>query len=141
MVKKYQNQIEIELRAVIVNNGKLLLCHNPEKPPPFYYLLGGHMEFGETFEKCLNRELREEIGINIKNMKLLTFSENFFKDWEGDHHEINFLYEVETSVKPEIITSHEKHIQLEWVNINKLKKVNLLPINIKKYLINYLMKK
>lgn len=140
-MKKYQNQIEIILRAVIINKGKILLCHNPKTPPLFYYLLGGHMEKGETFEKCLKRELIEEIGIKTKKMKLLDTFENFFKDWEGEHHEINFLYKIDISAEPESITSHEKYIQLEWININEFEKINLLPINIKKYLVDYLIKK
>jgi ADP-ribose pyrophosphatase YjhB (NUDIX family) len=140
-MKKYQNQIEIKLRAVIINKGKILLCHNPKKPPLFYYLLGGHMEKGESFGKCLNRELKEEIGIKASKIKLLDIFENFFKDWEGNHHEINFLYEIDASTNPESIISHEKHIELEWVSVNKLEKINLLPINIKKYLVNYLVKK
>lgn len=136
-MKKYQNQIEIILRTIITNKKKILLCHNPKDPPPFYYLLGGHMEKGETLEKCLNRELQEEIGIKAKKVKLLGIFENFFKDWEGSHQEINFLYEATVAMDPKSITSHEKHIKLEWVDIDKLNNTRLLPENIKRFLLKY----
>ena len=34
-MKKYHNQIEIILRAVIINKEKILICRNPKNPPSF----------------------------------------------------------------------------------------------------------
>lgn len=140
-MKKLEEQIEIIVRALLVYKNKVLICHNPKQPPSFFYLLGGHVEKGETLKNALNRELSEEIGIKPKKMKLLDVSENFFKDWQGEHHEINFLYEINVTGSPNMIASHEKHLKLKWINMANFKKTNLLPVNIKKYIIDYLKNK
>ncbi|XP_076907977.1 nudix hydrolase 1-like [Bidens hawaiensis] len=41
-----------------------------------YALPGGHLEFGESFEECAAREVKEETGLDIKNIELLTASNN-----------------------------------------------------------------
>lgn len=35
---------------------------------------GGHLEFEESFEKCVKREVMEEAGIKIKNIKFQTLT-------------------------------------------------------------------
>lgn len=32
---------------------------------------GGHLEFGESFEECARREIKEETGIEISNIRFL----------------------------------------------------------------------
>lgn len=136
------NNIEIILRAIIVYHNQILLCHSPENPPNYYYLPGGHLEKGEKLEDCLKREMKEEINVNIKKMKFLSISENFFTDFKGKHHEINILYAVQSNTKnPQSVKSHESHVAITWLDIKKLPKVKLLPPNIHQYLINHLLDK
>lgn len=32
---------------------------------------GGHLEYGETFEECVRREVLEEVGIEVKDIKFV----------------------------------------------------------------------
>jgi len=41
-------------------------------------LPGGHLEFGESFWDCCTREVKEETGLKILELKPLTFTNNTF---------------------------------------------------------------
>ena len=58
----------------------------------FSNLIGGRVHLGENTLDAIKREVREELGIDIKNPKLMVVAENFFK-WQGkDAHDMsNFL--------------------------------------------------
>jgi 8-oxo-dGTP pyrophosphatase MutT (NUDIX family) len=60
--------------------------------------IGGTVEYGEHSEQAVVREVREEIGIEISDPRLLGIIENVFvpKDTgEGLGHNIEFIYEAE----------------------------------------------
>jgi ADP-ribose pyrophosphatase YjhB (NUDIX family) len=44
--------------------------------PGTWALPGGHLEFGETFENCAEREILEETGLAIRNIQFLTATNN-----------------------------------------------------------------
>jgi 8-oxo-dGTP diphosphatase len=41
---------------------------------------GGHLEFNETIEDCAKREVFEETGIHIHNLRYGPFTNNLFRD-------------------------------------------------------------
>ncbi|KAI7725598.1 hypothetical protein M8C21_033260 [Ambrosia artemisiifolia] len=45
-----------------------------------YALPGGHLEFRESFEECATREVKEETGLDIKNIELLTATNHLLSD-------------------------------------------------------------
>lgn len=55
--------------VAVVGNGKLLLAHNTNSPKDIYSVVAGFVEAGETFEECVSREVLEETGIVVKNIK------------------------------------------------------------------------
>lgn len=55
--------------VAIVREGKLLLAHNTQSAVDLYSVVAGFVEVGETFEDCVVREVREETGITVKNIK------------------------------------------------------------------------
>ena len=57
--------------------------------------LGGGIEFGETSHAAVLREIEEEIGAAIENLRLVGVLENIFM-YEGQRgHEIVFVYDAE----------------------------------------------
>jgi NAD+ diphosphatase len=55
--------------VAVVRQGKLLLAHNNGSPVDLYSVVAGFVEVGETFEECVVREVQEETGITVKNIK------------------------------------------------------------------------
>jgi mutator protein MutT len=59
--------------ALIFHDGKLLITQRrpDDHLPNLWEFPGGKVEPGETFEGCLTREIREELGIEISVGKLV----------------------------------------------------------------------
>lgn len=55
---------------VLVTRGEeILLARSPHFPPGLYSALAGYVEAGESLEACIHREVREEVGIGICNLR------------------------------------------------------------------------
>lgn len=55
--------------VAVVRGGKILLAQARRFPSAFYSVLAGFVEPGETFEECVHREVREEVGIEVTNLR------------------------------------------------------------------------
>jgi NAD+ diphosphatase len=55
--------------VAIVKEDKILLARNINFPTNFYSVIAGFVEPGETLEECVQREVKEEVGIEVKNIK------------------------------------------------------------------------
>lgn len=79
--------------------------------PIFYRPVGGTIEFGERSSEAARREVKEEIGAELANLRLLACVENLF-DYNGEvGHEIVFIYRADfidpTLYHREVIDGHE----------------------------------
>ena len=55
---------------VAVRNGdKLLMAHNIDNPNPRLFLISGFVEIGESLEQAVYREVMEEAGLRVKNVR------------------------------------------------------------------------
>lgn len=55
--------------VAVTKGDKLLLAHNSMFPDGMYSVIAGFVEIGETFEDCVRREVFEETGIKVHNIK------------------------------------------------------------------------
>ncbi len=55
--------------TAVTKGRKLLLAHNRNFPAPVYSLIAGFVDAGETLEETVRREIREEVGIEVKNIR------------------------------------------------------------------------
>ena len=53
----------------VVKEGKILLAHAKTFQGNMYSVLAGFVEPGETLEDCVKREILEEVGIKVKNVR------------------------------------------------------------------------
>jgi NAD+ diphosphatase len=55
--------------VAVVRDDKILLAQSSRFPAAFYSVLAGFVEPGETFEECVRREIREEVGIEVEDLR------------------------------------------------------------------------
>ena len=68
------------------SDGRVLLCES-NKWPENYTVPGGHVELGETCEEALVREIKEEVGLDIKVLDLLSIQQVIYPNefWKRAH--------------------------------------------------------
>ncbi len=117
------SQFEVIARGIFLNGENILLCKNKEHG--HYYLPGGHVEIGERAEDALVREMLEEAGVQARNIIFAGVSENSFGDGKEMHHELNLVFSGTIGVST--VPSLEDYIEFEWVPIENLRTVGMLP--------------
>jgi NAD+ diphosphatase len=55
--------------ALVRRDKEILLARSPHFPQGMYSALAGFVEPGETVEECLHREVREEVGVEVENLR------------------------------------------------------------------------
>ncbi len=93
MLKNHIRPIAI---CLFRNGGRILVSDgiDPETGSPYCRLLGGAIEFGERAEDAVVREIREELGVEIRELRLLGVLENLFTLDGQQGHEIVFVYDA-----------------------------------------------
>lgn len=62
-------QFSAVVMVAIRRGPELLLARSPHFPPGVYSILAGFVEIGESLEQAVHREVAEEVGIRIKNLR------------------------------------------------------------------------
>jgi ADP-ribose pyrophosphatase YjhB (NUDIX family) len=75
---------------------KILVSDGVEEPNqrPYSRPLGGAIEFGERAVDAVVREIREELGVGVRDVRLLGVLENLFTLNGQPGHEIVFVYDA-----------------------------------------------
>lgn len=78
----------VGIGVILVNSEeKILVGKRKGSHAPHYSIPGGHLEAGETFEACAEKEIREETGLIIRNPHVICVTNNLrtFRE-EGKHY-------------------------------------------------------
>lgn len=62
-------RISPAVMVLVCRGDELLLARSPRFAPGVFSALAGFVEAGETLEQCAAREVREEVGIEITNLR------------------------------------------------------------------------
>ncbi|MBU1204900.1 MAG: NUDIX domain-containing protein [Nanoarchaeota archaeon] len=87
---------------------------------------GGHLEFNESLENCAKREVLEETGIKIKNIRFETITNDIFKDEEKHYITIFMLCEHDSGEAK--VMEPGKCEKWDWFEWNNLPEPLFLPI-------------
>jgi ADP-ribose pyrophosphatase YjhB (NUDIX family) len=86
-------RFNLRVVGVCVHDGHVLL-HRSDRDD-FWSLPGGRGEFLEPSAETIRRELREELGCDVRVERLLWVVENFFGAGAHRFHEIGLYYQLE----------------------------------------------
>ncbi len=90
-----EGKIRTIVLGIFLHNDRLLVFRgeDPGRDVVFYRPLGGGIEFGERGCDALVREMREELGAEVTDVRYLGTVENIFSHQGKRGHEIVLLYE------------------------------------------------
>jgi len=120
--------------VIFRKNDKILVVQgrDPATKKIFYRPLGGTIEFKEKGEEALRREIKEELGAEIKEIKYLGMIENIFTYNNQAGHEIDLIYKAKF-VDPKFYTQTEIKVKegkeeqkAYWLPIKKFEKKELI---------------
>jgi len=57
------------MMALVWRDGEVLLARSPHYVPGVYSALAGFVEAGESLEQCIHREVAEEVGVRVTNLR------------------------------------------------------------------------
>jgi len=82
-----QRYPEPTVGALILNGRGEMLLVRSHKWGERYTIAGGHVEVGENLVSALRREIREEVGLGIRNIRFLMVQEAIFSKefWKPKH--------------------------------------------------------
>ena len=66
--------------TAILRGDEILLAHNRNFAPGLFSLIAGYVEPGESLEQCVEREIHEEVGIKVKNIRYFSSQPWSFPD-------------------------------------------------------------
>ncbi len=132
--------IRNSMKAIIIENDKILLTKNQDTDGIFYLCPGGGQEHGETFHTALKRECIEEIGYSVTIGELLFIREYIGKNHEhaasdGHVHPVEFYFLCHSIDQTQSPTNPDCYqIGVEWVPIEHLLEYRIYPKELIPYL-------
>lgn len=126
-------KIEFATKALILNDGKYLALHKTEAKHNLYELPGGRMEFGETAEETIIREIKEETNFLVEPIKLLDTWNFVSKDYQITG--IIYLCKIKSGV----FKLSDEHDKYQWLEFNDIG-INMMHDVFKERMENWDMK-
>jgi 8-oxo-dGTP diphosphatase len=111
--------------AIIIKEDKILIAQRSkeDKLSLKWEFPGGKLEYGETPQACLKREIMEELNLNIE---VLGFMGSCIYDYGARKIEL-------MAYKAQIISGDLKlnvHHDAKWIRVNELKDYDLAPADV-----------
>jgi 8-oxo-dGTP diphosphatase len=128
-----QDITKVGISILIFKDGKILLGKRKGSHGQSQYAgPGGHLEYMESFEECAKREVMEETGIEIDNIKFLRVLN--MKDYAPRHYVDIGITADWKSGEPEVIEP-DKIEGWDWYDIDNLPESVFasVPSNIEAY--------
>lgn len=121
-----QGDIKTRVAGVFVREGKILLVRHEKDGRSYWLLPGGGLEYSESLEAALERELMEEAGLKVKAGRLLFIAESLPPD--KHRHVINVVLAGEILAgEAKLNEVSERLKEVAWVPREQLSGLSFQP--------------
>jgi 8-oxo-dGTP diphosphatase len=86
---------------------------------------GGHLDFGETLEGCAARETKEEVGVDVVDIRFRSVTNDVF-ELEGKHY-VTIWMEGKPVGEPRVVAGREVE-EIGWFAWDALPQPLFLPL-------------
>ncbi|MGF7228455.1 MAG: nucleotide triphosphate diphosphatase NUDT15 [Candidatus Saccharibacteria bacterium] len=123
-----ENNVRVGVGVFIFKNGKFLMMQRlGAHGAGSWSVPGGHLEFGESFEQTATREVLEETGLAITNVRFGAVTNDYFPD--EDKHYVTIWMLSDWATGQERITEPDKCLAQAWYTFDSLPTPLFLPWN------------
>lgn len=99
---KADNVSRLSVAGIVLNReGKLLLCQRSKKKkiaPGDWHIPGGGVDEGETIEQAIEREFREEMGLNVHGVHSFSGIVHDYPSESGNHRTVFILVQAKGKI-------------------------------------------
>ncbi len=129
-------QIRTSAKAVIIKNGKLLAIKLNDGKEKWYILPGGGQDGEEIFPQTVEREVKEEVGIEVKCKDLLFVIEGVHGE---SFHRIDLVFLCDYLGKATNANFHSdtNQIGFDWLDLSVLNRLPLYPSKLRRPIMNF----
>ena len=118
--------------GIVIDKNRVLLQKVDDYD--FLFLPGGRAELLETSKETLKREMREEIGTEIRVIRLVWVMENFYPNGDKSYHELGFYHKMGFPEKSPLYEQDEffredegYSFTFKWYELNEITDLPIYP--------------
>ncbi|WP_442600675.1 GrpB family protein [Paenibacillus sp. KN14-4R] len=125
------NRFHYKAGMILIHKDKVLF--QKPKNEDIWFLPGGRVEFFETSETALDREMMEELNLSLKSKQLVWLAEYLLELGERQMHELGLYYHVTVEENEPILTAEGEFVSMEpdylhkWIKLDELDTYNIVP--------------
>lgn len=115
----------IRVAAIIVQDGRILLARHKRHGQAYWVLPGGGVDFGESTEQALIRELKEEANLDIRVGRLVMVNDSIPPD--GHRHIVNLYFTAEITGGTLRVGDDHRLVDMCFVPVSEIPGLALFP--------------
>lgn len=111
--------------VVVSEDDKILLVRHRKGNRQYWVLPGGRLEYGETFQECAVRELKEETGLEVEVEQFLFLSEAIAPD--RSRHIVNIYLKAHVTGGIMKVGNEPVLAGVDFIPLKELERITLFP--------------
>ena len=120
-----QQRPRVRVAAIIQQDKALLLVRHQKGADTYWLLPGGAVQYGETLESALKRELKEEACVDIQVANLAFVTDAISPG--GERHLVQCSFEAEITDGDIRLGIDERVVEVKFVPIAEIDSLNIHP--------------